>query len=272
MPLSVSCQLTDIFGNEWAFDVDSRIKLTYIRGIEGAEWDFDDLNGADQDGVTTADVTNKPNLIEAGMFLYHRSGGPDAREYLAEWRRANGRGGAFRSGGSLMRFTVVDTGRFQDVRLVRFNNKAEFTKMHDCGRAYDEVIWRSDESWWRTEPEVQTFTAAEFSGATVANNGDVDSWLHYKLEGPITNPRLGIGDEDILLPSLTAGQWLDIETNPDFWAIWDQAGVDRSWIGERWHDKAPAETEAVPITITGTGTSGATKLTVTVPQLYWSGL
>lgn len=272
MGLPVACMLTDVFGNEWEFDVDPRIKLTYIRGLEGAEWEFDELNGADQDGVTTADVMNKPNLIEAGMFLYGNGGGPDARDYLAEWRRANGRGGSFRSGGPLMRFTVVDSGRFQDVRLVRFNNRAEYTKMHDCGRAFDEVIWRSDESWWRTDPEVIEFTASEFAGATVPNRGDVDSWLHYRLDGPIANPRLGIGDEDILLPTLAAGQWLDIETNPDYWAIWDQTHTDRSWIGERWHVKAPADTDDIPITITGTGTTTATKLTVTVPQLYWSAL
>ena len=272
MAVPFTCALTDVNGEYRVFDEDSRIQLTYVRGLAGAPHEFDELSGADQDGVTTADVMNRPNVIEAGMYLYHPGGGAGARDFLAEWRRSNGRGGALRPGGQLMRFAVEETGRFQEVRLVGFKNEAEYAKIHACGRAFDEVTWRSDESWWRTDPVEETFTAPQFPGAAVANFGDVDSWLHYKLEGPITNPRLGIGDEDILLPSLTAGQWLDIETNPDYWAIWDQAHVDRSWIGERWHVKAPAGTDTVPITITGTGTTSATKLTVTVPQLFWTAL
>ena len=272
MGLPLTCVLTDVFGNEWPFNQGgSRVRLKYVN-LDGADFDFDDLEGVNQAGVTNSSIKYKPGSITAGVRIDGGKGGADARSLLADWRRANGVGGARRAGGQPMRFTILETGRFQEVRLVGFKNPPDYVKIHAVGRAYDEVEWRSDETWWRADPYVFTFSAAQFASAKIGNDGDIDTWVHYKLDGPITNPKLGINGELISLPTLTAGQWLDIETNPDYWAIWDQAGFDRSWIGERWHKKAPADTADIPISITGTGTSGATKLTVTVPQMYWAAL
>ena len=271
MTLPLTCVLTDVFGKNIEFNQGGPFRLHYIN-LGGPAFEFDDLDGVNQAGVTNSAIKYKPGSITAGIRIDGGTGGPDARNLLAAWRRGNGIGGARRSGGKLMRFEVAETARFQEVRLVAFKNAPEYVKMHAVGRAYDEVEWRSDETWWRTDPYEFAFTAAEFGAAKVRNDGDVDSWVHYRLDGPITNPKVGIDGELIPLPSLTAGQWLDIETDPDRWAIWDQAGVDRSWIGERWHVKAPADTEEIPLSITGTGTTSATKLTVTVPQLFWSAL
>lgn len=274
MSLPVTCTLTDIFGELWPFSQPpTPVRLVEEpTGLDGAPYEFDDIVGAGQAGVTGNSRIDHPNVIGCKVYIDSPGGGRDARDLLAAWRHANGRGWSLLPDGPLMKFEVEDTGRYQMVRLLQFKNRAEYLKIHSCGRAYDEVEYRSDESWWRTDPIVETFAAAEFPVAAVANFGDVDSWLHYKLEGPITSPKIGIGSELISLPSLTAGQWLDIETDPDLWDIRDQAGVDRTWIGERWHIKAPANTDAVPISITGTGTTSATKLTVTVPQLFWSAL
>ncbi|HEY9315784.1 hypothetical protein [Williamsia sp.] len=267
----MTCKLTDVFGATWPFNQGGPVRLHYIN-LGGPQFDFDDTGGVNQAGVTNSSIKYKPGSITAGVRVDGGTGGPDARALLATWRRGNGAGGARRPGGAPMRFTVLESGRFQEVRLAGFKNPPDFVKMHAVGRAYDEVEWRSDETWWRGEPLVFTFAAAQFATAKIHNDGDVDSWLHYKLEGPISSPTLGIGGEAIPLPTLTDGQWLDIETNPDYWAVWDQAGLDRSWIGERWHEKAPVDTPEIPVTITGTGATSATKLTVTVPRLYWSAL
>lgn len=271
MTLPLTCVLTDVFGQTVEFNQGGPFRLHYVN-LGGPTFEFDDLDGVNQAGVTNSSIKYRPGSITAGVRIDGGRGGPDARDLLAAWRKSNGVGGARRPGGKLMRFELIETGRFQEVRLVGFKNPPDYVKMHAVGRAYDEVEWRSDETWWRTDPYVFTFTAAQFAAANIRNDGDIDSWVHYKLEGPITNPKIGIAGELIALPSLTAGQWMDIETNPDYWAIYDQAGLDRSWIGDRWHGKAPADTEEIPMSITGTGTTSATKLTVTVPQLYWSPL
>lgn len=82
------------------------------------------------------------------------------------------------------------------------------------------------------------------------------------------------------LPNLTAGQYLEIETEPNWYQVTDQTGTDRTWDlytladgdDDRWRQFAPARTPEIPVTITGTGTSGATSLRVVVPQIYRSPL
>ena len=272
MSLPYAAVLTDIYSNEWTFNQGGPVRLQYLDGLEGAEFGFDERKGVAQAGVTTVARNDEPNILSAGVYIDHKAGGTDAVDLLSRWRKANGRGWGLLPNGPLMKLTVLDTGRFQMVRLLRWKNKPEFVKIHDCGRAFDEVEWRSDESWWRSDPYVYTFTSAQFATAKINNDGDEPSWLHFRLTGPITNPKIGILGEQIPLPSLAAGQWLDIETDPDYWEIRDQSGLDRSWIGERWHKQAPAETADIPVSVTGTATTAATRLVVTVPQLYWSAL
>lgn len=270
--LPITATLTDIFGKVWRFNADGLCRIKEIDGLDGAPWKFDETAGVAQPGVTVHGRNDEANTITASIYIDHPDAGLAGRNLLAQWRKGNGRGWPRNPGGPLMKFEVADTRRFQMVRLMSFKKAAEYQKIFDCGRAFDEVEWRSDESWWRTKPIVKTFTAAQFPDAEVANKGDEASWPHYRLEGPIVDPKIGLDGELIALPTLTAGQWLEIESDPDWWEIRDQAGVDRSWIGNRWHTKAPAGNKKIPVTITGTGTTTATKLTVTVPQLFWSAL
>ena len=269
MGLPYTAVLTDIFGEQWPFNHGCPVRLVFLDGLGAAPFELDGSTGVNQPGITIHGRNDEPNMLKAGMFIDRPGGGNAAVSQLAQWREANGRGGIDEP---IMRLTVTDTDRFQEVRLIRWLNEPEFVKIHACGRAYDEVEWQSDESWWRTDPIVESFTAAQFASAKVSNRGHVSSWPHYRLEGPITNPRIGLMGELVGLPSLTAGQWLEIETDPEWWEIRDHTGLDRSWIGNRWHIKAPARTDSITVSVTGTGTTTATKLTVTVPQLFWSAL
>lgn len=269
MGLPFTAVLTDIFNGEWAFNQGGPVRLKYLEGLGGAAHEFDTSVGVNQPGVSVHGRNDEPNILKAGVYVDHRSGGADAVALLSRWRDSNGRGGIDEP---LLRLTLLDTGRFQEVRLVRWLNDPQFVEIHACGRAFDEVEWQSDESWWRTDPIVQSFTAAQFATAKVDNLGHVASWPHYRLEGPITNPKLGLLGELVSLPTLTAGQWLEIETDPEWWEIRDQAGLDRSWIGNRWYKKAPARTDGITVSITGTNTTAATKLTVTIPQLFRTAL
>lgn len=110
--------------------------------------------------------------------------------------------------------------------------------------------------------------------------GTVESWPWFKLTGPIANPTLGINGEAVALPSIGAGDWLEIETDPNWYAVTDQDGEDVTFSifeladgdDDRWRNTVKPRGVANPVTITGTATSGATKLYVVVPQIYRSAL
>lgn len=269
--LPITPVLTDLRGSDWEYNAPgSPIKLRPgFEGVDMAPFDLDDFAGVGQPGVTTLGRNDKPNLITLPSRL-EAPKGPAARDLLVRWRSGLGRTWALDPDGPLMRFTVRESGKFQMVRLFSAD-KPDYVRMFDLGWVTDTVKLRSDESWWRTDPIEKTFTAAEFPTAKISNPSDEACWFHARINGPITNPRLGFGGESIPLPPIAIGGWLDIESDPDQWSIVDQSGNDRSWIGNRWHNQVPPrhDEDDIPITISGTNTNSSTKLTITLPQLFW---
>lgn len=278
MSSPISATLTDFWGEDWELGYwtpgprQRGVRLKSITGLAGAPWGFNEVQGESTQGVIVRGRKDEAGPIEAEVYLDYPGGGDPAVAYLMQWRRALGRGLARTEDSPPLRLTINNTGRWQDIRLMAAKNEPDYRAMRSVGRALDQLTFRQDMSWWRTDPAEETFTAAEFAGATIGNDGDVDTWPAFRLVGPITSPTLGLAGETMPLPTLTAGQWLEIDTDPDYWSIVDQSGTDRSWIGTRWAQRAPANTPTIPVTITGTGTSGTTSLTVTVPQYYWAAL
>lgn len=269
--------LTGVDGETWEFgDPQCPVRLKYVKGLGGADFEVEDADeGVGQAGVTFVARNDKPNVVTLGANL-----GPvpkvEGMDLLRRWRRTLGRATSLLPGGLLLKLEVInelgEPGRYQWMRRI---NKLEspYEQMANVGWMFEDVDLRSDETWWRTDPVVQEFTAAQFAGAKITNFGTEPVWPHFRLDGPITSPTLSwAGQPAVSLPSLTTGQWLEIETDPNWWAITDQAGLDRSWIGNRWYVQVPAETDDVPITLTGFGTSAATKLKVTLPQLFETAL
>lgn len=241
-------------------------------GLGGAEADFYDIEGAGQDGVTFLAMMNKPNLIGCkvrfGPLLNDEPiKGDYAVSLYTAWRDAIGRGKR------ISRFTAVNSGRFQDVRVVPSSlPPMNLRDVYNVGFCEELITFRSDESWWRRHPLEYEFTAAEFAGAEIENHGDVESWAWFEFTGPITNPVLGVGDEAITIPlTVASGEKLTINTDRDLFEVTDNAGVDRAWIGDRWRQKVSTSEDAggpVSLNVSGSGTSGVTRLKVIVPQLY----
>lgn len=276
-------EIADLNGETWTFGADSPLHMMSLKGIDGAEFSLDTLHGVNQRGVTVVGSDFKEGQIVMTVAVEpFKVGvlGTDAVDLVSRWRDGLGEGEAKR-GDNEFRFYVVDSGRYQVVRLVKRGN-IDWERVKSNRFCKDELTLQSDESDWRTDPYPYTFTAAQFSGATVANDGTVDSWPWFKLTGPITNPTLGIAGEAVKLPDLTAGQYFAIETDPNWYAVTDQTGADRTWdlytlagnsaLTDRWRTQAPARTPNIPVTVTGSGTSGATKLEVVVPQIYRSAM
>lgn len=276
-------RLTDLNGETW-LGVDSPVGLRYVRGIDGASFEHQMIKGAGQRGATWLgkELAEGQIAIGANVQPARRLGvkGEDAVDVLSSWRDGLGEGEAERDGNQL-RFELVDTDRYQLVRLLE-KKPADWEQMRVAGFFFDEIVLQADDPDWYSDPKTYTFTPAQFSGATVANPGTVDAWVGYKLYGPITNPTLGIHGEAVKLPNLTAGQWLEINTDPNWYEVTDQAGADRTFnlttlatagsLDDRWRKQAKARARSIPVTITGSGTSGATKLEVIVPRIYRSAL
>lgn len=267
-------------GHEIEFSRESALRLNKIDGLGGAPGDFVDTVGAGQAGVTFIDMTNQPNVITLEVRI-----GPEVEpgtsakgtagvEIYRNWRRALGRGR------QVGRLQIEESGRFQMVRAVMSTMPPlQVHQMHNVGYVSEVVQVRSDESWWRSEPFDQTFAYGR--PISVRNDGDEESWPYYEIIGPITRPVVGLLGENIEITkpngdplTVAAGKKLFVNTDPDYWEVTDEAGVDYSWLGERWHKKAPPadmqpDDGSIPVTFTGSGTSAATKLRVVIPHLYW---
>jgi len=262
-------------GTVWDFnDPDCPVSLrTDPTGIEGAEFTHDDQQNVGQAGVHWVARNDQPNLIG----LVAKIGPVPKADGVALgklWRHSLGRGkeiGTFHC--------ITDAGRdkFQAVRLASKLGPLNLTMLKDIGLMLeDPVSLRSDETWWRRDPVVKKFAPAQFSTAAIDTESDEAVWPHIVITGPITLPKIGWQGELVPLPTIAAGDKWTIETDPDWFDIRDAAGTDRSWIGRRWYKKIPAAgppgVRTVPITIQGTGTTAATSVEVTVPQLFWEGI
>lgn len=247
-------------------------------GLEGAPYTFDDQQNVNQAGVTFKARNDEANVIGLAVKVGPVAKGDEAEELLRTWRHSLGRGV------ELGTFHAIGTSggdRFQVVRLAEKLPPPNYYKMRHAGVLTDEdgelVSLRSDESWWRKDPVVAEFLPAGFATATVSNAGDVAAWPHVVITGPITTPTLSFnGETPVPLPTIVAGDVWTIDTDPDWFTIVDSDGVDRSWVNRRWYKNIPPAATLVdpnvPITITGTGTTSATKVTVTLPQLFWEGI
>ena len=108
------------------------------------------------------------------------------------------------------------------------------------------------------------------SSASLTNPGDVDVWPTWRVDGPITTADLTLDGSTIEIDlALTAGQWLEIVTDPAIQTIKDQGGVNR-WasMGAVAFGRVPAGS-TVPLGITVSGATTATKVTVTFTPKYW---
>lgn len=246
-------------------------------GIEGAAFGFDDQKNVGQAGVVYRARNDEPNYIGLDIHVGPVQPGAGAQGLLQRVYRSFGRGK------QIHRFHSITDERgdlFQDVRLAEVTplTTNALTQMRDSGYARIQARFRSDETWFRKDPVVKTFTAAQFSGASMVSESQEPVWPHFTITGPITAPAIGVAGESIpLTTAIGAGQTWTINTDPDHFQITDHAGVDRTWVLRYWHKQAPAvpegaDTVTVPVTITGGGTTAATSVTVTLPQLFWGGI
>ena len=270
MGVPPNLRLTGVDGAVWTFDTGEPVTLKSVSGLGGGQYTFDDVKSVGQAGVTWVARNDDPNVTTISANLKVPGTGTERLAVLDDWLTSLGRGTAQTSGGDLMELRCLDSDRYQHVRLVTVLDPP-YPQVYSTGFWRFEMALRSDETWWRTDPYIDSFTAAEFTAATVQVNGNEPVWPHLKLTGPITTPVVGWAGDTVTLPDVTAGHWLDIETDPNLWSVVDDLGVDKSWIGDRWYTQLP-KGAAVPVTITGTGTTGATLLEVTVPQLYYRAL
>jgi hypothetical protein len=246
-------------------------------GIEGAPFDFDDQENAGQAGVSFRARNDRPNVIGLDIHVGPVEPGPGAQDLLQRVVSSFGRGKEIHT------FTcATETGgaRTQLVRLAGGPvalSTSMLTQMRDHGYARIKATFRSDETWFRKAPVVRTLTAAQFAGATVVSESEEPAWPHWVITGPITLPTIGVDGEAVTLPTISVGQTWTIDTDPDYFSIVDQAGTDRSWVGRYWTKPVlpvtPGQaTRTVSVTISGTGTTGATRVVLTVPQLFHAGV
>lgn len=264
-------ELTDLNGERWPLSAPGcPVRLRTVTGLEGAEWDFDTTTGVGQPGVTVVARTDKESFVEMTLWVGPVDRGDPAVELLRDFLDGLGRG--WSRDGRLMTLTALDTDRFQQVRLAEKYKSPDWAQMFHVGRTELSIKLQSDESWWRAKPVDKTFTPGEFATASVTNRGNVEegAWPWFRIDGPIANPTIGLVDEQVTIPlTLAAGQWVEVNTDPDWWEVRDQAGIDRTWsVGERWHQTAPPDTANIKVNISGTGTTTATRVRVVVPQLF----
>lgn len=181
------------------------------------------------------------------------------------WRQSLGRGDR------LAEFHVwSDFGHtWQYVRLEKEMPAPDFAALEVLGEVREQATLTSDESWWTADPvEPPAYTAAQLSGKTITNSGDVPAWMFYELTGPGTFT-IGANGEYHTLPALAAGEVWRIETDSENPYIVNAAGADR-WplVGlKAWYKPIPAGTTA-PLNMSVTGSNSNTRVRVVLPQKY----
>lgn len=107
-------------------------------------------------------------------------------------------------------------------------------------------------------PTFHLSPAATFATATIPNPGDVDAWLVWTVEGPLTDVVLGVGGVTASVPfSLLAGQTLRIDTDPrKVSALLD--GVDATEQLGLLEFAAVPSGGAAPLSVSASGAGGIT--------------
>lgn len=235
-------------------------------GIGGAPLSHIRQSNARQDGATWRGLSREINPIGLSVRIGPVEPGAVAMDLWQTWRDSLGDGRA------VAEFHVISPGgadRFQWVRREQAIPDPDFALLDTIGWCTEEAVLTSDESWWRGEvAHLGPLDNTQWSGRTLRNDGDTAGWVLWALTGPGTYT-IGVDGEAVTLPALTAGQTLSVETNPEYPHIRNGAGVDvwetAGMVG--WYKPIPART-TVPLTMSATGTSSASRIELWMPQLH----
>lgn len=276
--------------------------LYTLTGVEGSVWQFQRPECplrlvSDPDGIGGSAFKNlrSQNLQEAGAkwidrfdeiltirLDVHLKGqritGDAAIAVWANWRRALGRGDLE----MLLEITSPGGGvRRCKPRLEEPLPKMDLDQIFTTGYFREQPMLVPDESWFRKDEIHQTFVPAGFVTASVSNFGDIESPPRFRVTGPLTGLSIGVGGESVTLTGTTipAGEVWIIETDPNgryvkresdglnmFPVIYTNASGPRSW-----HGMVPAHTTNSAVTVSATGTTGASQVEVFLPQLFIEG-
>lgn len=278
-------------GSEWDFGEPDRepepgphVRLRSTpTGVGGGGFKPVDRANRGQAGVTWFGQEDDPTVHRLEVMFGPMPPGDEAVAYWAAWRKALGRGRRVNT----MEIESDNGGiRTQRVRLASIPNECMVNELYNTGFGFETVEVRSDETWFRGKPVDKTLAPGEWPAQTLAHRGDVASWPKYTITGPITNPTLGVEDELVTVRlangsnfTIPAGHTWVFETDPEFAYIHNNAGNDGWWqLGNvGWYTPASppegsASTRKVPLTITGSATSSATRVRVELPQLFHMGV
>ena len=236
-------------------------------GLGGAPLSHVRQSNARQPGATWRGTNREINPIGLQIRI-----GPmkpdDAYDVWGRWRESLG------DGRNLCEFHVIDpkfnSSRFQWVRRELSIPDPDFAVVGDAGWLTEEVTLGSDESWWNGDPIAPpAYAPAGFSGRSLTNSSGVEAWVHWELTGPGVFA-IGVDGEAVVLPNLAAGEVWTIETNPEYPHIRNAAGVDK-WplvgVYGQWYKPVKAY-ETAPLTMSGIGTNGNSRIKVTLPQQF----
>ena len=235
-------------------------------GIGGAPFTHIRQSNARQDGATWRGLTREISPIGLTVRFGPVEPGAVAVDLWHTWRESLG------GGNQLSEFHTISPGggdRFQWVRCEASVPDAQLDLLYTIGWLTESVTLTSDQSWWRGEvAHLGPLPSTDWTGRTLTNTGDTTGWVLWALTGPGTYT-IGVGDEAVTLPALTAGQMLSVETNPEYPHIKNAAGVDvwETAGNVAWYSGVPAHT-TVPLTMSATGTSSASRIELWMPQLY----
>lgn len=249
-------------------------------GIGGAPFKNNRLSNVAQAGGTYNGTSYEPLRLTLDMHMKGTNAvGDIGLSYAKAWRQALGYGDReflFDCVGP----SGVDPIKTAKVRLETNLPALNLDFIYNGGYFKEKVVLVSDESWFHGQPMSETWTYAELAGgSSVWTNGDIQTPPRWEITGPITNPSFSLGSETVTFNGTTipAGETWVIETDSRFPSIKTAAGVNKARVvynnanGPRsFHALIPPRETAL-VGISGTGTSGATSITLTAPTLYIAG-
>lgn len=108
------------------------------------------------------------------------------------------------------------------------------------------------------------------ANATVFNSGDRPAWPVWKIHGPFTSFTVGVGSATITLTvTKTAGQWVEINTDPLQGTLKDQAGANMWASAGTVTFAALPPLATTPLSITIGGSDANTKVDFTFTPRWW---
>lgn len=175
---------------------------------------------------------------------------------------------------------VAPPGQDERTLDMRFVPLGSYSRDADTGLSLSEtypLVFTAPDPYWKGEPieylwftQTGTFPNAlagpyalniapgsTVASASVTNTGDVPTYAIWRLDGPFdAGAQVGIGTEIITVPfSMTAGQYLIIDTRPTQLKAYDHTGARRTAdLGTReFATIPPGQDVALNLAFTGTG-------------------